>query len=164
MDKVTIDRIADLHPRLREEALEIYKEICEALTGRALCRFAFTLRTIEQQDALYAQGRTKPGKIVTNAKGGQSMHNYGLAIDIVLLIDKDKNGSYESASWETNVDFDGDGKADWQEVVKVFKSYGWEWGGEWKFVDMPHFQKTFGKSIKELQKMHKYVNTSYPIL
>lgn len=164
MDKVTIDRIADLHPRLREEALEIYKEICEALTGRALCRFAFTLRTIEQQDALYAQGRTKPGKIVTNAKGGQSMHNYGLAIDIVLLIDKDKNGSYESASWETNVDFDGDGKADWQEVVKVFKSYGWEWAGDWKFVDMPHFQKTFGKSIKELQKMHKYVNTSYPIL
>lgn len=164
MDKVTIDRIADLHPKLREEALEIYKEICGALTGRALCRFAFTLRTIEQQDALYAQGRTKPGKIVTNAKGGQSMHNYGLAIDIVLLIDKDKNGSYESASWETNVDFDGDGKADWQEVVKVFKSYGWEWGGEWKFVDMPHFQKTFGKSLKELQKMHKYVNTSYPIL
>lgn len=164
MDKVTINRIADLHPKLREEALEIYKEICEALTGRALCRFAFTLRTIEQQDALYAQGRTKPGKIVTNAKGGQSMHNYGLAIDIVLLIDKDKNGSYESASWETNVDFDGDGKADWQEVVKVFKSYGWEWGGEWKFVDMPHFQKTFGKSLKELQKMHKYVNTSYPIL
>lgn len=164
MDKVTIDRIADLHPKLREEALEIYKEICEALTGRALCRFAFTLRTIEQQDALYAKGRTKPGKIVTNAKGGQSYHNYGLAIDIVLLIDKDKNGSYESASWETNVDFDGDGKADWMEAVKVFKSYGWEWAGDWKFVDMPHFQKTFGKSIKELQKMHKYVNTSYPIL
>lgn len=164
MDKVTIDRIADLHPKLREEALEIYKEICEALTGRALCRFAFTLRTIEEQDALYAKGRTKPGKIVTNAKGGQSYHNYGLAIDIVLLIDKDKNGSYESASWETNVDFDGDGKADWMEAVKVFKSYGWEWAGDWKFVDMPHFQKTFGKSIKELQKMHKYVNTSYPIL
>lgn len=163
MDKVTIDRISNLHPKLKDEALEIYKEICEALTGRALCRFAFTLRTIEEQDALYAQGRTKPGKIVTNAKGGQSYHNYGLAIDIVLLVDKDKNGSYESASWETNVDFDGDGKADWMEVVKIFKLHGWEWAGDWKFVDMPHFQKTFGKSVKELQKMHRYVGTSYPI-
>lgn len=164
MDKVTIDRISHLHPKLRDEATEIYQDICNELKGRAICRFAFTLRTIEEQDALYAQGRTKPGKIVTNAKGGQSMHNYGLAIDIVLLVDKNKDGTFESASWETNVDFDGDGKADWQEVVKVFKSYGWEWGGEWRFTDMPHFQKTFGKSLKELQKMPKHPRTSYPIL
>jgi peptidoglycan L-alanyl-D-glutamate endopeptidase CwlK len=36
------------------------------------------------------------------------------------------------------------------EVVAIFKRYGWEWGGDWKFVDMPHFQKTFGKSVKQL--------------
>lgn len=154
MDKITLDRIALLHPKLREEALDIYKEICEELKGRAMCRFSFTLRNFAEQDALYAQGRTKPGKIVTKAKGGQSYHNYGLAIDIVLLVDKDKNGTYEAASWDVKTDFDGDGKSDWMEAVAVFKRYGWEWGGDWRFVDQPHFQKTFGHSIVQLRKLH----------
>ena len=161
-DKVTLQRIELLHPKLRDEAKEIYKEICEALSGRAICRFAYTLRTFAEQDALFAQ---KPK--VTNAKGGQSYHNYGLAIDIVLLKDKDGNGTFETASWETNVDFDGDGVSDWMEVVKIFKMFGWEAGIDWKFRDAPHFQKTLGYSIKKLQELHtakafmpdnKYVN------
>ena len=109
MDKITINRIQLLHPLLRDEAREIYDEICKALKGRAICRFSHTLRTFKEQDDLYSQGRTRPGKIVTNAKGGDSYHNYGLAIDIVLLVDRDGNGTFESASWETNVDFDVDG-------------------------------------------------------
>jgi peptidoglycan L-alanyl-D-glutamate endopeptidase CwlK len=104
---------------------------------------------------LFAQGRTKAGAIVTKAKGGQSYHNYGLAIDIVLLVDKDKNGTFETASWDLKTDFDGDGKSDWQEIVAIFKRYGYEWGGDWKFNDAPHFQKTLGKSIAELQTLHK---------
>jgi peptidoglycan L-alanyl-D-glutamate endopeptidase CwlK len=163
MDSVTLNRIEQLYPSLRDEAGMIYQEICEALKGRAICRFAFTLRSFKLQDELYAQGRTKPGKIVTNAKGGQSYHNYGLAIDIVLLIDKNGDGTFETASWQTNVDFDGDGVNDWMEVVKIFKSYGWEWGGDWKFMDMPHFQKTFGKSIKQLQLSRKQPGTDYPV-
>lgn len=151
MDKITLDRIKLLHPSIIDEVNSIYKEICEALKGRAICRFSHTLRTFAEQDALFAQGRTRKGARVTNARGGQSYHNYGLAIDIVLLLDKDRNGTFESASWETNVDFDGDGKADWQEVVEIFKRYGWSWGGEWRFVDNPHFQKTFGKSIAQLK-------------
>jgi len=153
-DKITLDRIAKLHPKLRDEVYEIYNVICSELKGRAICRFSHTLRTFHEQNELYALGRTKPGKIVTNAKGGQSYHNYGLALDIVLLVDRDGNGTYESASWETNVDFDRDGIADWQEVVKIFKLYGWEWGGDWKFSDKPHFQKTFNKSIIQLQQLH----------
>jgi peptidoglycan L-alanyl-D-glutamate endopeptidase CwlK len=153
-DEKTLERIKLLHPKLRDEALEMYDDIIAALTGFAACRFAYTLRTFAEQDALYAQGRSKPGAKVTNAKGGQSYHNYGLAIDIVLLIDKDKNGTFETASWDTKTDFDKDGKADWIEVVNIFKRYGYEWGGDWKFIDMPHFQKTFGKSIKELQLLH----------
>ena len=149
-DKVTLDRIALLHPKLRDEGILIYNEIQTVLTGKAICRFAYTLRTFAEQDALYAQGRTTPGKIVTNAKGGQSNHNFGLAIDIVLLVDKDGNGTFESASWETNVDFDGDGVADWKEVVGVFKRHGWAWGGDWKFTDMPHFEKTFNLSVNQL--------------
>lgn len=154
MDKVTIDRIALLHPKVRQEALQIYEEICEALTGRAMCRFAFTLRTFAQQDALFQQGRTKPGKIVTKARAGLSYHNYGLAIDIVLVKDTDKDGDFDSAVWDMKSDFDGDKKSDWMEVVQIFKEYGWEWGGDWKFVDAPHFQKTFGYSVRQLLNMH----------
>ena len=154
MDKTTLDRISLLHPKLRDEALEIYKEVCEALKGKAMCRFSFTLRTVAEQDALFAQGRTKPGPIVTKAKGLMSYHNYGLAIDIVLVVDKDGNGSYETASWDTKTDFDGDKKSDWSEIVTIFKEYGWEWGGDWKFLDMPHFQKTFGKSVRELSALY----------
>jgi len=153
-DQVTLDRIKLLHPKLREETLEIYDEIVEALNGSSICRFAYTLRTFAEQDALFAIGRTKQGRRVTNAKGGQSYHNYGLAVDIVLLVDKDGNGSFETASWEISKDFDNDNIHDWIEVVNIFKKYGWEWGGDWKFNDAPHFQKTFGKSIKELLTLH----------
>jgi len=146
IDQITLDRIELLRVSLKQEAKDIYRDICKALNGRAICRFAHTYRSNKEQDLLYAK-RPK----VTNARGGESYHNYGLAIDIVLLKDKNGDGTFESASWETNVDFDGDGVADWQEIVKIFKSYGWEWGGDWKFTDMPHFQKTYGLSIKQLQ-------------
>lgn len=148
MDNITLERINLLHPKLRDEANEIYKEICAALTGRAFCRFAFTLRTFAEQDALYAQGRTKPGHIVTKAKAGLSYHNYGLAIDIVLIIDG------KEASWDMKTDFDGDRTADWSEIVNIFKQYGWQWGGDWTFKDNPHFQKTFGKSVRDLLSLY----------
>jgi peptidoglycan L-alanyl-D-glutamate endopeptidase CwlK len=148
-DQKTIERIKLLHPKLRDEAAQIYDEICAALTGRAMCRFGFTLRTFAEQNEIYAQGRTKPGHIVTKAKGGLSMHNYGLAIDIVLIIDG------KTASWDVKGDFDGDGKSDWMEVVTIFKQYGWEWGGDWKFYDAPHFQKTFGYSVRQLLALHE---------
>lgn len=153
MDNVTLQRIQLLHPKLRNEVEQMYRtQIVPALTGRAICRFAYTLRTIAEQDALYAQGRTKlydaNGNrlgVVTKAKGGQSIHNYGLALDIVLI----KDG--KTASWEDNIDFDKDGKADWMEVVNILKANGWEWGGDWKsFKDKPHFQKTFGYTWQQL--------------
>jgi peptidoglycan L-alanyl-D-glutamate endopeptidase CwlK len=146
VDKITLDRIELLRVSLKQEAKAIYSDICKALNGRAICRFAHTYRSNKEQDLLFAK-RPK----VTNARGGESYHNYGLAIDIVLLKDKNGDGTFETASWETNVDFDGDGVADWMEIVKIFKSYGWEWGGDWKFTDMPHFQKTYGLTIKQLQ-------------
>jgi peptidoglycan L-alanyl-D-glutamate endopeptidase CwlK len=153
-DPKTVERIKLIHPKLRDEASSIYAEICEVLDGRAMCRFSFTLRTFAEQNALFAQGRSKPGKIVTNARGGQSYHNYGLAVDIVLLVDRDGNGTFESAAWDVKTDFDGDKKADWMECVTIFKQYGWEWGGDWRFSDPPHFQKTLGKSVRELLALH----------
>jgi len=155
IDQKTLERIQLLHPKLREEAFSIYNEIVASLTGKAACRFSYTLRTFAEQDALYAQGRTKPGKIVTNAKGGQSYHNFGLACDIVLLIDNDGDGVFETASWDEKGDYDSDRKSDWMEIVAIFKRHGWEAGIDWHFRDAPHFQKTFGKSIVELQQLHK---------
>lgn len=148
-DNITLERIKLIHPKLRDEVEEIYDEINTALSGSAMCRFSYTLRTFAEQNTLYAQGRTKPGKIVTNARGGLSYHNYGQAIDIVLII----NG--KEASWNDKKDFDGDGKADWMEIVNIFKQYGWEWGGDWGFKDTPHFQKTLGYSVRQLVALHQ---------
>jgi len=154
-DQITLDRIKTAHPKLREELSAIYNEICTRLSTNVICRFAYVLRTFAEQDALYAKGRTVAGGKVTNAKGGQSYHNYGLAVDIVLLVDKDGNGSYETASWDTKADNDKDGISDWQEVVYVFKMYGWSWGGDWKnFPDAPHFEKSFG--FTTVQLLEKY--------
>lgn len=147
IDEKTISRIAIMHPKLREEARDLYFEISAALTGKAFCRFTHTLRTFAEQDALYAQGRTAKGSIVTMAKAGLSYHNYGLAIDIVLIDGK-------NASWDIQKDYDGDGRADWMEVVTIFKQYGWTWGGDWKFKDAPHFEKPLGYSTRTLMDMY----------
>lgn len=158
-DKITLDRIQLLHPAVREEVDYIYRaQIVPALNGKAICRFAYTLRTFAEQDALYAQGRTKlfdaDGKklgIVTKAKGGQSIHNFGLALDIVLIKDTNNDGKFDSATWEDNIDFDKDGKSDWMEIVEIFKRNNWDWGGDWKsFKDKPHFEKTFGHTWRTL--------------
>jgi peptidoglycan L-alanyl-D-glutamate endopeptidase CwlK len=161
MDQVSLDRIKYLHPSVRQEVLDAFNHINSNLFGpRIRLRLAMTFRTLEEQAALYAQGRTKPGKKVTNAPAGQSIHNYGLAFDIVVLIDKDGDGKFETASWDTVKDADGDGVADWMEVVACFKKLGWSWGGDWKsFPDYPHFEKTFGHSWRSLLAQHQAGNT-----
>ena len=157
MDKITIDRIATLHPKIRQKVLDAYTYANNKLLGKGVrLRFAYTSRTNEEQNALFAQGRTKlfdaSGKrvgIVTQSKAGQSIHNYHLAFDIVLLLDKNNDGVFESATYEM-LDFDKDGKADWLEVVEYFKSLGFVWGGDWKFKDAPHFEMTFGHTWRTL--------------
>ena len=157
LDKITLSRIETLHPKLRLEAKDIYIQICRCLTGKAQVRFTQTFRSIAEQHALYAQGRTAPGQIVTWAEGGRSYHNYGLAVDICLLVDG------KTISWDTLKDYDGDGLADWMECVKVFETYGWEWGGRWTKgkTDMPHFQKTFGKTTTWLAEQVKKTGRVY---
>ena len=161
VDKVSEEKIKTLHPILRDEIRVLIDKINTCtLTGVAKVRIAQGLRTFAEQDALYAQGRTKPGKIVTKAKGGQSIHNYGLAIDIVLII----NG--KEASWDTKKDFDKDQQSDWMEVVTEFKKAGWIWGGDWStFKDMPHFEKTKGLTLKQIQEKYNkkdfIKNTTY---
>ena len=80
-------KIELLHPVLRNEARILFEEANRRLTGRAKMLIVSTLRTFEEQDELYAIGRTKAGRKVTNSRGGQSLHNYGVALDFALLID-----------------------------------------------------------------------------
>ena len=150
-DNISEKRILTLHPLIRHEVLTIFnKANNEILTGKAKARVTQAYRSIKEQNDLYAQGRTKAGKIVTNAKGGYSMHNFGLAFDFCLIVD----GKY--AVWDTRRDFDGDMTPDWMEFVRVFKEAGYEWGGDrQKFKDYPHLQKVFGKSTSDLRRAKK---------
>jgi len=98
-----------------------------------------TYRDHESQDALYAQGRTAPGKIVTNAKGGESFHNFKCAIDIVPIV----NGK---ADWDCSHPV-------WAKVAELGKAAGLEWAGDWtgSLKEMAHFQYTGGKTLHQLR-------------
>jgi peptidoglycan L-alanyl-D-glutamate endopeptidase CwlK len=101
-----------------------------------------TYRSAQEQDELYAQGRTKPGRIVTKARGGQSYHQYRVAYDVVPL----RNGK---PVWGTR---DADG-ALWQRVGELGEKAGLEWAGRWvRMKEFPHFQYTGGKTISHFQK------------
>lgn len=158
-DPISIKRIKMLHPSLRSEAMDLFLKINrEVLTGNAKMRVTCTHRSLSEQRALYDMGRSKSGKIVTNARAGYSYHNYGLALDWCLIV----NDKY--ASWDMLGDYDGDKKADWMEVVFAFKNSGWEWAGDWKgFREYCHFQKTFGNTIKDLLELEKDA-AGYPII
>jgi peptidoglycan L-alanyl-D-glutamate endopeptidase CwlK len=104
------------------------------------------LRTWEEQDALHAKGRTVApiGKkyVVTNAKGGQSYHNFGLAFDIVVL------DSVGKANWDAT-------HPGWKTAATIGKSLGLAWGGDWKtFKDTPHFQYTGGLSLPHCRDLY----------
>jgi len=88
------------------------------------------LRTAAQQNALYAQGRTAPGHIVTNARAGFSMHNYGLAVDVVPYL----SGQSGNVNWDIKT-------PQYQAMVAALKAQGLVWGGDWKsLADYDHFQ------------------------
>lgn len=149
VDQLSITRLQTMHPKLRAKAIEDFTAAASKLTGRAFVRVTEAIRTWETSNKYYAQGRTKPGKIITNAPGGYSYHNFGLAFDIALVVDK------TTTSWSTTADYDGDLKADWMEFTNVMIAKGWTWGGGFKSIkDMPHFEYTFGYSTKALRELH----------
>jgi peptidoglycan L-alanyl-D-glutamate endopeptidase CwlK len=132
LDKITLERINTAHPKIRVALLEQYKEVSALLPSNVVLRFAYVYRSPEEQAKLFKQ-RPK----VTNANAWQSIHNYSLAFDIVLIIDG-------KASWNV-------GK-EWKMVAEFFKSKGWEYGGDWsKFKDYPHFQMSFGLTWQQMK-------------
>lgn len=136
--------VNQLHPWLQYKLQRLLKE-CKKQglqVGIGEC-----FRTFSEQNALYAQGRTKPGKIVTNAKGDSlsSQHQWGVAVDLFQNI---KGKEYEESFFK--------------KVAKIAKSskIGLGWGGDWKsFQDTPHFYlKKWGSTATNLKK--KYGNVS----
>lgn len=137
------ENLKNLHPAVEAGAKDLIRlsHSCYNIDIRITQGY----RTKKQQDALYDQGRSRAGEIVTNARGGESMHNYGLAFDFVQMVDGD-------ISYDLEYDGNNSGKSDWREVAAVGKALGFDWGGDWKrFVDYPHFEMTFGYSLDDLQ-------------
>lgn len=127
--------LSDLNPKV--------KTLCEQFIASCAKQnidilITSTYRDIESQNALYAQGRTAPGNKVTNAKGGQSFHNYHVAFDFVPIVN---------------------GKAQWNDMAlftkcgEIAESLGLEWAGRWtKFKEMAHCQYTNGLTLQDLQQ------------
>lgn len=94
-------------------------------------------RSYEKQNQLYAQGRTAPGPIVTNARGGYSNHNFSIAIDLGLF----KGTDYLEDS------------PHYDEIAPIGRALGLEWGGDWQgsLVDTPHWQIHTGKAMYQLR-------------
>lgn len=110
------DKIRQLAEMLLQEGIEI--------------RVTQGLRSWAEQDALYAQGRTAPGKIVTNAAGGHSYHNFGMAVDVAPM-DQSQQPDWNVAH------------PAWQRIVQVGTSLGLDSGAQWRtFKDWPHLQLT----------------------
>ncbi|MDR1276365.1 MAG: M15 family metallopeptidase [Candidatus Accumulibacter sp.] len=128
----------ELHPRVRALA-EVFLDACKAAGVDVLV--TSTYRDHEAQDALYAKGRTAPGAKVTNSKGGQSLHNFRVAFDVVPRVDG-------KLLWTTS---GATGKL-WENIGALGEYVGLEWGGRWKtFPDYPHFQFTGGLSLADFQ-------------
>ncbi len=127
-------KIADLHPKVATLCQE-FIDTCALESVDVL--ITSTYRDHESQEALYAQGRTKPGARVTNARGGQSWHNWRCAFDFVPIVN---------------------GKAQWQDTAtfvrcgEVAELVGLEWAGRWKtFKELAHCQYTGGLTLADLK-------------
>lgn len=137
------------HPRLQHLATQWQKE---CLDQGIIVEIGETLRTVKEQDALYEQGRTKPGPIVTNAKGSSysSQHQWGIAFDFFLKMDINGNGAVTDDAFN-------DSTGMFERAASVAEKLGLGWGGRWtSIVDKPHlYLPDWGSTTKELKKTYK---------
>jgi peptidoglycan L-alanyl-D-glutamate endopeptidase CwlK len=127
LDAISTARLAPLHPALIARYTQL-DGLCEANAIRL--RITQGLRSYAQEDALYAQGRTTPGKIVTEVRGGWSAHNFGYALDAAP---DDPTFPTWHPDWN---DLD----PRWQKVLDLATTCGLAEGARWRtFVDAPHF-------------------------
>lgn len=149
METKSLERLQQLHPLIRDKAIDAYNQAVKVTPKGVHPYIDQTYRTFEESDRLYNQphdGKDNDGdgrideadEKVSNAKGGQSWHNYGLALDFHLQI----NGK---DIWDEN-------NPNWKVVVNIFKQHGFTWGGDWTgFKDYPHLEYKGGYTLSQLQ-------------
>ncbi len=124
--------ISSLHPyvaSLARKFLQLTKE------NNLDVRITTAFRSWDEEDRLFAQGRTAPGQIVTNARGGDSYHNWGLAFDAA---------PFEQGKISTD-------QQKFLLMGRLGQEVGLKWGGTFKALkDYPHFQYTFGLDTWDL--------------
>jgi len=137
--KRTIENLGSLNKKALKAFEPFLQEVEIAMAEQGVTVEVISgLRSWAAQAALFAQGRTKPGKIVTKARPGSSWHNFGLAIDLGLF----RAGVYLDASQPSLAD------KLYTQIGKIALKHGIEWAGTWKsFTETPHFQKTFGLTL-----------------
>ncbi len=114
--------IATLNPRVRPYARSL---VLKAAAAGITIKVISGLRSYAEQEALYAKGRTRPGPKVTNARGGYSNHNFGIAFDI---------GVFDGSRYVPE-------SSRYKAIGALGAELGLEWGGNWKTIkDEPHFQ------------------------
>lgn len=128
-------QLSDLHPTVMKMAMEFIKRCKEAGIDIIITS---TYRDNESQDALYAQGRTTRGNKVTNAKAGQSFHNYRCALDFAPI----KNGKID---WNDAATF--------KRCGEIAEACGMVWSGRWegKMKELAHCQYTANLTLADLQ-------------
>ena len=130
-------RLQQTHPAL---ASAVRAMIADLSAKGLVVEIVQGLRTFAEQDELYAKGRTKPGQIVTQARGGESNHNYGLAVDLCPFTD-------DKPDWNAPM-------SAWAAIGAAAEKHGLEWGGQWKkFIDKPHVQLP-AMTVKECARCH----------
>lgn len=122
-------KVEKLHPKIRCSVRDFINDSERELGIKLI--IVQGLRTYEEQNKLYAKGRTASGSIVTKAKGGQSNHNFGVAIDVFPL---HEDGKLHMADDKKNIRL-------LKKVAPIGKRHGFKWGGDWtSFKDYPHFE------------------------
>lgn len=141
--------VSQLHPELKKKAVKLQKE---CLKAGIKIKIGECVRTVAEQNALYAKGRNGvPGPIVTKAKGTdyRSMHQWYVAFDVFLVMDVDRDGSVKDDAFNNATGL-------FNKVGAIGKKLGLEWGGDWKSIkDLPHFQlPDWGSTATQLKKKY----------
>lgn len=141
MDTKSLANLDTLHPKFKPSAIQAWTEAQAVMPPNVQIVVIEGLRTFDESNLLYAQGRTIPGPIITKAAAGQSYHNYGLAFDFEMITD---------------------GKVDyvvgpnWLKIVSIMESHGMFWGGHFPngFHDDPHFENRYGYNWRALLALY----------
>ncbi len=136
MDARSSKAVATLLPSVQPKFTAFYEAANKAMAAHGLSvRFISGTRSYEEQTALYAKGRTAPGPKVTNAKAGESFHNFQIAVDTGIFKGKTYLPESPAYSW----------------LGPIGEALGLEWGGRWSTPDKPHFQYKTGLTMAQMR-------------